>query len=82
MLDKRREQKMILELKEREIEGIALLDVSGELQFGPEDLRLQDHVSSMIKEGRTKIIINLKHVQAIDPIVVGTIRLLSDECRR
>lgn len=70
-----------MHLTEREIEGISVIDVTGDLEFGQNDLSVQQHLSSTIIRGQTKIILNLKRVHEIDVFTLGTLRSLAEECR-
>jgi anti-sigma B factor antagonist len=72
---------MMIHLTEREMEGILVIDVTGDLNFGESDLSLQQYVSSTIMRGQTRIVLNLQRVHNVDMFTVGTFRLLAEECR-
>jgi anti-sigma B factor antagonist len=73
---------MSIEFRERENEGVTLIDLKGQLALGDEDLRLQAFLRSFIVRGQTDLILNLEHVHAIDTAAVGTLRIAANEFRK
>ena len=70
---------MSLEFKEREKEGILLLDLKGRLQLGDEDFQFRQRINSLKERGHAKIVVNLEHVGVIDNTGLSTLRLFSRE---
>jgi anti-sigma B factor antagonist len=64
---------MALELEQREVEGIVILDLRGRLVVGPESTDLRRKFTQLIDEGKTNTILNLKHVDYIDSTGLGTL---------
>lgn len=72
---------MALHIDRRKTEGIIILDLVGDLTIGPGHARLCDEVSSHMRAGFNKIILNLQRVAKIDAAGVGALTLVLIECR-
>jgi anti-sigma B factor antagonist len=66
---------MRLEIKQRETQGIFVLDLTGRLVLGEEDLGLRQRLTSLLDYGRNKVILDLKGVSDIDSAALGTLVL-------
>ncbi len=64
---------MALEAQQREVEGLAILDLQGRIVVGSEATDLRRKFSQLIEEGKTKAILNLKKVDYIDSTGLGTL---------
>jgi len=64
---------MSLQIEQREIEGIVVLDLKGPITLGHGDLELRDRLPSLPQAGQVKIILNLKDVSEIDSTGLGTL---------
>lgn len=64
---------MPLEVQQREVEGITILDLRGRLVVGPEATDLRRKFAQLIDQGRLNTILNLKHVDYIDSTGLGTL---------
>lgn len=64
---------MPLDIRQREVEGISILDVTGRLVTGPDVGDLRRTVTSLVDRGVTKVILNLKDVDYIDSTGLGTL---------
>jgi anti-sigma B factor antagonist len=64
---------MSLQIQQRETEGIVILDLVGDLVFGPEDAELRDKLLALRTAGQVNIIFNLKEVHRIDSTGLGTL---------
>jgi anti-sigma B factor antagonist len=64
---------MGLEIVTREQEGIQILDLRGRLTFGEEDLRLREELEGLVREKKTKVVMNLDDLQQIDSTGFGTL---------
>ena len=66
---------MALEIHEREVEDIVLLDLEGRVVLGAEATALRRAFESVIGQGKSKVILNLKQVDYIDSTGLGTLAL-------
>jgi anti-sigma B factor antagonist len=66
---------MSLQIDEREIEGITILDLRGSLTFGEGDLALRDKLRALHQAGKINVVLNLKEVSHIDSTGLGTLAL-------
>ena len=57
---------MRLEIAERQIGAVTILDLSGKLTIDQDAQRLKDKINSLIQQGRTQIVLNLTDVSYID----------------
>jgi len=66
---------MHLEIKQRENEGIVILDLKGKLILGPEDALARQEILSLLESGHKNLMVNLKNVADIDTVGVGTLAM-------
>ena len=64
---------MALEVQQREVEGIVVLDLRGRLVVGPESTDLRRKFTQLIDQDKKNTILNLKHVDYIDSTGLGTL---------
>jgi anti-sigma B factor antagonist len=64
---------MKLEIEQKEIQGIFLLDLKGRLVLGDEDVALRQRLMALLSADRHKVILNLKEVTDIDTTALGTL---------
>ena len=62
---------MSLEIKEREREGICILDMNGRLTVGDEASKFRERMSKLISSGRHNIILNMAQVDYVDSTGLG-----------
>ena len=60
-----------MKIKKREVDGVTILDISGEMYGGPENMKLVDVVSDLAKEKKLDLIINLSNVKWIASTGLG-----------
>ena len=60
-----------MKIKQREVDGIAVIDLSGEMYGGPEGTRLIEMVSELASEKKLDLIINLSKVKWISSTGLG-----------
>jgi anti-anti-sigma factor len=72
---------MPIEIVAREQEGIAILDLRGRLTFGEEDLQLREELEKLVKEKKTKVVINLDDLHQIDTTGFGTLLFAQEMLR-
>ena len=60
-----------MDIQERQVGDVAILDISGKLVAGEEAAQLKDKVNSLIFQGRRQIVLNLAGVSYIDSTGLG-----------
>jgi anti-sigma B factor antagonist len=64
---------MALEISQREVEGILILDMNGRLVAGPDITDLRRAITSAVSRGNANVILNLKQVHYIDSTGLGAL---------
>lgn len=64
---------MSIEVIEREVEGIVILDLRGRLLIGPGASLLKDTIERLLLAARTRVILNLQHVPSMDSTALGVL---------
>jgi anti-sigma B factor antagonist len=64
---------MALEVHEKEVEGIVILELHGRLIAGPESGDFRREITQLISTGRKSIILDIKHLGFIDSTGLGTL---------
>ena len=62
-----------MQIEERTIGDVVVLDIKGRVQLGEGDEMLKDKVNSLLNQGRKKIVLNLAEVPYIDSAGLGEI---------
>jgi anti-sigma B factor antagonist len=62
-----------MQIHEREVNDVTILDLHGKLTLGEGDELLRDKINSLIHQGRKKTILNLAEVPYIDSAGLGEI---------
>jgi anti-sigma B factor antagonist len=62
-----------MQIDERTIGDVVVLDIKGRVQLGEGDEMLKDKVNSLLNQGRKKIILNLADVPYIDSAGLGEV---------
>ena len=70
------------ELKQRETEGIFILELRGQLVLGPGDLELRQKLQTLLDGGVKRVIVDVGGVSAIDSVAAGTLVFWSQEFRK
>jgi len=73
---------MSLKVNRREQDGISILELTGRLTFGPEDILLDDEIRHAIAARRLRLVIDLAEVDKIDSAGLGTLLCARTELRR
>ena len=60
-----------MDIKEREVEGITVLDLNGKITSGDGDVKLKRRIADLIDAGHERIIINLGGVPYMDSSGLG-----------
>jgi anti-sigma B factor antagonist len=64
---------MPLEVREKEADGIVILELQGRLVAGPESGDFRSKMTELISKGRTSVILDMKHLGFIDSTGLGTL---------
>jgi anti-sigma B factor antagonist len=62
---------MQLEIKERKVGEIVILELSGKITIGEGSVQLREAVSRLLEAGRNRIILNLSAVSYVDSSGIG-----------
>ncbi|MEO8662316.1 MAG: STAS domain-containing protein [Bryobacteraceae bacterium] len=62
---------MSLRIEERDVQGIAILDLEGPLTLGDAEVALRDKLSALHQAGTVNIALNFKHVTHLDSAALG-----------
>jgi len=62
-----------MQIDERTIGDVVVLDIKGRVQLGEGDEMLKDKVNSLVQQGHRKIVLNLAEVPYIDSAGLGEI---------
>jgi anti-sigma B factor antagonist len=60
-----------MKIKQREANGVVILDVSGEMYGGPENMKLRDVAKQLAEDGKLKLLINFAKVKWIASTGLG-----------
>ena len=64
---------MSLEITHSEHEGIEILDLTGHLTFGQEDLDFRAELDRLVKAGKIRVALNLSDLHKLDTTGLGTL---------
>ncbi len=62
-----------MEIAERVVEGVTVLDLKGKMTLGEGDELLKDKINSLLANSRKKLVLNLEGVPYIDSAGLGEI---------
>lgn len=62
-----------MQIEEREVDGVTILDLKGKMTLGEGDELLKDKINSVIHQGRKHVLLNLGGVPYIDSAGLGEI---------
>jgi anti-sigma B factor antagonist len=62
-----------MQIEERTVDGVTVLDLKGKMTLGEGDELLKDKINSLMNQGRGKILLNLAGVPYIDSAGLGEI---------
>jgi len=60
-----------MKIKRKDLNGVAVLEVSGEMYGGPENMRLLDMATELAEQGQKKLIINFGKVKWVASTGLG-----------
>ena len=64
---------MPLEVRQKEVEGIVVLELHGRLVVGPESSDFRRTIAQLVSTDHKSIILDMKHVDFIDSTGLGTL---------
>jgi anti-sigma B factor antagonist len=64
---------MALEVNQKEVEGIVILELHGRLVVGSESTAFRSNIAQLISTNHNSIILDMKHVDFIDSTGLGTL---------
>jgi anti-anti-sigma regulatory factor len=64
---------MSLEINYKEREGIAVLELNGQLTFGQEDLDFRNELDNLLKIGKARVFLNLSDLRRLDNSGMGAL---------
>jgi anti-sigma B factor antagonist len=71
-----------LDIKQRERDGIAIIDLDGRLVQGEEDMAVRQHLDALASAGQKNVILNLNKVSEIDTTGQGSLEYCADKFRK
>ncbi|BBB32592.1 anti-sigma B factor antagonist [Thermotomaculum hydrothermale] len=63
----------MLEIKERKVNDIIILDLKGKITIGEGDKQLREKITSLLEKGEKKIILNMARVSYLDSSGTGEV---------
>jgi anti-sigma B factor antagonist len=73
---------MAFEIREREREGIVILDLTGRLVLGDASTSLRDTAARVQASGRSRIVLNLAGVEFIDSTGLGAMVIVATSAKK
>ena len=62
-----------MDIRERVVSGISVLDISGKISLGEGDLQIKDRIKDLLADGQRRILLNLADVSYIDSAGLGSL---------
>jgi anti-sigma B factor antagonist len=66
-------EEAIMDIKERVVEGVSVLDISGKIVLGEGDIQVKDRIKDLLADGQRSILLNLGDVSYIDSAGLGAL---------
>jgi anti-sigma B factor antagonist len=60
-----------MDIKERVVEGVSILDLTGKIVLGEGDLQVRDRIKDLLADGQRRMLLNLAEVAYIDSAGLG-----------
>jgi anti-sigma B factor antagonist len=71
-----------MDIKERAVDGVSVLDLSGKIVLGEGDLQLKERIKELLSDGQKRILLNLGDVSYIDSAGLGSLISSYATCKR
>jgi anti-sigma B factor antagonist len=62
-----------MDIKERVVDGVSILDLSGKIVLGEGDVQIKERIRDLLSDGQRKILLNLGDVSYIDSAGLGSL---------
>ncbi len=62
-----------MDIKERVVGGVSILDLSGKIVLGEGDVQVKERIKDLLSDGQRRILLNLAGVNYIDSAGLGTL---------
>jgi anti-sigma B factor antagonist len=62
-----------MDIKERVVEGVSVLDLGGKIVLGEGDLQIKERIRDLLADGQRRILLNLGDVTYIDSAGLGAL---------
>src|SRR5215510_9349840 len=62
-----------MNISERVVEGVSILDLSGKIILGEGDVQVKDRIKDLLADGQRRILLNLGDVSYIDSAGLGAL---------
>jgi anti-sigma B factor antagonist len=62
-----------MDIKERVVGGVSILDLSGKIVLGEGDMQAKERIKDLLADGQRKILLNLADVNYIDSAGLGAL---------
>ena len=62
-----------MDIKERVVGGVSILDLSGKVVLGEGDLQMKQRIKDLLADGQKRILLNLADVNYIDSAGLGSL---------
>ena len=62
-----------MDIKERVVGGVSILDLSGKVVLGEGDLQVKERIKDLLGDGQKRILLNLAEVNYIDSAGLGSL---------
>jgi anti-sigma B factor antagonist len=62
-----------MEIKERVVGGVSVLDLSGRIVLGEGDVQVKDRIKDLLADGQRRILLNLGDVSYVDSAGLGAL---------
>ena len=62
-----------MDIKERVVSGVSILDLSGKIVLGEGDVQVKERIKDLLSDGQRRILLNLSEVNYIDSAGLGSL---------
>ncbi|HEX8087745.1 MAG TPA: STAS domain-containing protein [Blastocatellia bacterium] len=62
-----------MDIKERVVDGVSVLDLSGKIVLGEGDSQIRDRIKDLLADGQRHILLNLGNVNYVDSAGLGAL---------
>src|SRR5262249_1901418 len=62
-----------MDLKERVVDGVSILDLAGKIVLGEGDMQIKERIRDLLADGQKRILLNLSEISYIDSAGLGAL---------